>query len=65
VLDAALGEVLTTAAKADWIINHGTEALSPEKRKTNLMLCYKSSEVHYEALGTVAAIVSWNYRKSS
>jgi acyl-CoA reductase-like NAD-dependent aldehyde dehydrogenase len=62
VLDAALGEILTTAAKADWIINHGAEAISPERRKTSLMLSYKSSEVHYEPLGVVAAITSWNYR---
>jgi acyl-CoA reductase-like NAD-dependent aldehyde dehydrogenase len=63
VLDAALGEILTTAAKADWIINHGAEALVPEPRKTSLMLSYKRAEVHYEPLGTVAAITSWNYRK--
>lgn len=25
-------------------------------------MCYKKSEVHYEPLGVVAAIVSWNYR---
>jgi acyl-CoA reductase-like NAD-dependent aldehyde dehydrogenase len=64
VLDAALGEILTTAAKADYIINYGEDAIGPESRnKTNLMLSYKRSEVHYEPLGTVAAIVSWNYRQ--
>jgi acyl-CoA reductase-like NAD-dependent aldehyde dehydrogenase len=62
VLDGALGEILTTAAKADWIINHGADALSPEKRKGSFMLSYKSAEVHYEPLGVVAAITSWNYR---
>jgi acyl-CoA reductase-like NAD-dependent aldehyde dehydrogenase len=65
VLDAALGEVLTTAAKADYIINYGEDSIAPESRnKTNIMLSYKRAEVHYEPLGTVAAIVSWNYRES-
>lgn len=63
MIDASLGEVLTTAAKLDWIINHGTEALSPERRNTSWMLSYKSADVHYEPLGVVVAITSWNYRK--
>ncbi|KZT30800.1 Aldedh-domain-containing protein [Neolentinus lepideus HHB14362 ss-1] len=61
MIDAALGEILTTCSKMDWIINHGERYLQPERRRSNLMLCYKLSEVHYEPLGVVAAIVSWNY----
>lgn len=64
VIDAALGEILTTCSKADWIINHGERALRPESRYSTLMLCYKKSQVLYEPLGVVAAIVSWNYRAS-
>lgn len=55
---------MTTCAKAEWIINHGESALQPESRTTSLMLTYKKSEVHYEPVGVVAAIVSWNYRTS-
>ena len=63
VLDAALGEIITTCSKLDWLINHGERVLSPEKRYNNLIMFYKSSYVYYEPLGVVSAIVSWNYRK--
>jgi acyl-CoA reductase-like NAD-dependent aldehyde dehydrogenase len=63
VIDAALGEVLTTCSKMEWIMKHGEKYLKPEKRLTNALLCYKSSTVYYEPLGVVAAVVSWNYRK--
>lgn len=32
--------------------------------RTNLALAHKVSKVHYEPLGVVCAIVSWNYRVS-
>lgn len=41
---------------------HGEAALRPDRRKSNFALSYKVSEVHYEPLGVVAGIVSWNYR---
>ena len=63
MLDAALGEILTTASKMDWLVTHGEHYLKPETRSTNWMLVYKSAKVYYEPLGVVAAIVSWNYRK--
>jgi acyl-CoA reductase-like NAD-dependent aldehyde dehydrogenase len=62
LIDAALGEILTTCSKLEWLLKHGEAALRPETRHTNLMLAYKKSVVHYEPLGVVAAIVSWNYR---
>lgn len=62
VLDAALGEVITTCSKAEWLINHGERALRPESRSTNLLLCTKKAWVQYEPLGVVGAITSWNYR---
>ncbi|KAM5536033.1 hypothetical protein V8D89_010291 [Ganoderma adspersum] len=61
MLDAALGEIITTCSKLDWLINHGERVLSPEKRYNNLIMFYKSSYVHYEPLGVVSAIMSWNY----
>jgi hypothetical protein len=62
VIDAALGEVLTTCSKLDWLLRYGEKYLRPETRSSPLILGYKKSEVHYEPLGVVAAIVSWNYR---
>ncbi|KAL4259714.1 aldehyde dehydrogenase family protein [Pleurotus pulmonarius] len=61
LIDAALGEILTTCSKLEWLIAHGEQALRPESRSSNLILSYKKSEVHYEPLGVVAGIVSWNY----
>lgn len=62
VLDAGLGEILTTAAKLDWLLDHGTRVLKPETRQSSLLTIYKHAEVHFEPLGVVAALVSWNYR---
>jgi hypothetical protein len=64
VIDAALGEILTTCSKMDWLIDYGEYALRPERRRSNAMMFYKSSKVYYEPLGVVSAIVSWNYRAS-
>ncbi|KAJ6500530.1 meiotic sister-chromatid recombination aldehyde dehydrogenase [Mycena sanguinolenta] len=61
LVDAALGEILTTCSKLTWLIDRGERALRPESRASNLILCYKSSKVYYEPLGVVAGIVSWNY----
>jgi len=62
VLDAGFGEILTTAAKLDWLLDHGTRVLKPETRYSSLLTIYKHAEVHFEPLGVVAALVSWNYR---
>lgn len=48
VIDAALGEILTTCSKMEWLIKFGEAALRPETRRGNLVLSYKRSEVHYE-----------------
>ncbi|EMC94576.1 hypothetical protein BAUCODRAFT_149713 [Baudoinia panamericana UAMH 10762] len=60
-VDALFGEVLVTAEKLKWTIDHGEKALRPSQRPTNLLMFYKKNEVRYEALGVVAACVSWNY----
>lgn len=46
----------------DWLLRHGEKYLRPETRSSPLLLGYKKSQVYYEPLGVVAAIVSWNYR---
>lgn len=61
MVDAQLGEILVTVEKLQWTISHGEEALAPNKRPTNLLMAYKRNTVHYEPLGVVAALVSWNY----
>ncbi|KAF8911191.1 meiotic sister-chromatid recombination aldehyde dehydrogenase [Gymnopilus junonius] len=61
LIDAALGEILTTCSKMEWIMNYGEDALRPETRHSNFMMFYKKSQVIYEPLGVVAGIVSWNY----
>ncbi|KAK4987525.1 Meiotic Sister-Chromatid recombination aldehyde dehydrogenase [Elasticomyces elasticus] len=60
-IDALFGEILVTAEKLRWSIDHGEKALRPESRPTNLLMCYKKNEVRWEPLGVVAACVSWNY----
>ncbi|KAI0322987.1 meiotic sister-chromatid recombination aldehyde dehydrogenase [Amylostereum chailletii] len=61
LVDAALGEIISTCAKMDWLLNHGERYLRPETRSSPTMLTYKKAQVWYEPLGVVAAIVSWNY----
>ena len=58
-VDALFGELLVTAEKLKWTIDHGEKSLKPERRPTNLLMFYKRNEVHYEPLGVVAACVSW------
>ena len=58
-IDAFFGEILVTAEKLKWTINHGEKALAPEKRPTNFLMLYKSNEVIWEPLGVIAACVSW------
>jgi acyl-CoA reductase-like NAD-dependent aldehyde dehydrogenase len=60
-VDASFGEILVTVEKIKWTIKHGSRALKPAKRPTNLLMMYKSNEVKWEPLGIVAACVSWNY----
>ncbi|KAF2708341.1 aldehyde dehydrogenase [Pleomassaria siparia CBS 279.74] len=61
MVDASLGEILVTAEKLKWTIDHGEAALKPEKRPTNFLMMYKTNEVIWQPLGVVAACVSWNY----
>ncbi|OJD35290.1 oxidoreductase [Diplodia corticola] len=60
-VDSSFGEILVTAEKLKWTIDHGEKALAPESRPTNFLMMYKKNEVRWEPLGVVAACVSWNY----
>ena len=60
-VDACFGEIMVTAEKLQWTINHGEKALSTDTRPTNLLMMYKKNTVRYEPLGVIAACVSWNY----
>ena len=58
-IDASIGEILITAEKLNWTIQHGERILRPERRPTNFLMMYKYNEVRWEPLGVVAACVSW------
>ncbi|KAJ5758845.1 hypothetical protein N7520_006001 [Penicillium odoratum] len=60
-VDASFGEILVTAEKLKWTIDHGEKALLPSRRPTNFLMMYKKNMVTYEPLGVVSACVSWNY----
>lgn len=61
LVDAQLGEILVTVEKMQWTLSHGEKALRPSPRPTSLLMAHKRNTVHYEPLGVVAALVSWNY----
>ncbi|CAO3655978.1 unnamed protein product [Mucor fragilis] len=61
MIDASLGEVITTCAKLRWTIDNGESVLADDYRSPGLMMMYKNSKVVYQPLGVVAALVSWNY----
>ncbi|EER29937.1 Meiotic Sister-Chromatid recombination aldehyde dehydrogenase [Coccidioides posadasii str. Silveira] len=60
-VDACFGEILVTAEKLKWTIDHGEESLRTDSRPTNLLMMYKKNTVRYEPLGVIAGCVSWNY----
>jgi acyl-CoA reductase-like NAD-dependent aldehyde dehydrogenase len=61
MLDANLGEILTTLEKLRWVAAEGEELLSPETRSTGPATIHKAATVEYLPLGVIAAIVPWNY----
>ncbi|KAJ2055679.1 Meiotic Sister-Chromatid recombination aldehyde dehydrogenase [Coemansia sp. S2] len=61
LIDATLGEVLTTNAKLQWTIKNGEDALKDDSRDPGFMMMYKRAKVIYQPRGVVAALVSWNY----
>ncbi|KAG6018781.1 hypothetical protein E4U41_003585 [Claviceps citrina] len=61
MVDAQLGEILVTVEKLQWTLSHGEAALRPSPRPTSWLMSYKRNTVHYEPMGVIAALVSWNY----
>ncbi|KAI8320691.1 ALDH-like protein [Martensiomyces pterosporus] len=61
LIDATLGEVLTTCAKFQWTIKNGERVLKDDSRDPGFMMMYKKAKVIYQPRGVVAALVSWNY----
>ncbi|KAJ2548071.1 Meiotic Sister-Chromatid recombination aldehyde dehydrogenase [Coemansia sp. RSA 1933] len=61
LVDATLGEVLTTSAKLQWTITYGEAALSTDLRDPGFLMPYKRAKVVYQPRGLVSALVSWNY----
>ena len=56
-----MGEILTTAEKADWVCEYGEAALAPEARPTSTAMMHKKAWVEYHPLGVLGVIAPWNY----
>lgn len=61
MLDASLGEILTTLEKLRWVAAEGETFLRPERRSTGPATIHKTAYVEYEPLGVIGAIAPWNY----
>lgn len=61
MLDASLGEILTTLEKIRWLMAEGEKVLKPSRRTVGPMSSHKLAEVTYEPLGVIGAIAPWNY----
>lgn len=61
VLDALLGEVLTTCEKIRTLQWNGELWLQPQYRATGPLMLHKTAMVEYVPLGVLATIAPWNY----
>lgn len=61
LVDAQLGEMLTTLEKIRWLLRQGERALAPEYRSVGPLTLHKRAFVQFEPLGVIAAIAPWNY----
>lgn len=61
LVDASLGEIMTTCEKITWLLAEGERWLRPEYRSSGRSMFHKTSKVEFHPLGVVGAIVSWNY----
>ncbi|OAY27658.1 aldehyde dehydrogenase 22A1 [Manihot esculenta] len=61
MVDASLGEIMTTCEKITWLLSEGERWLKPEYRSTGRSMLHKKSKVEFHPLGVIGAIVSWNY----
>ncbi|XP_068659197.1 aldehyde dehydrogenase 22A1-like [Aristolochia californica] len=61
MVDASLGEIMTTCEKITWLLAEGERWLKPEYRSSGRSMLHKISKVEFHPLGVIGAIVSWNY----
>ncbi|XVF62455.1 hypothetical protein PTKIN_Ptkin09bG0009200 [Pterospermum kingtungense] len=61
MVDASLGEIMTTCEKITWLLSEGERWLKPEYRSCGRSMLHKISKVEFHPLGVIGAIVSWNY----
>ncbi|KAE8730953.1 Aldehyde dehydrogenase 22A1 [Hibiscus syriacus] len=61
MVDASLGEIMTTCEKITWLLSEGEKWLKPEYRSSGRSMLHKISKVEFHPLGVIGAIVSWNY----
>ncbi|CAM0145057.1 unnamed protein product [Urochloa decumbens] len=61
MVDASLGEIMTTCEKITWLLDEGEKWLKPEYRSTGRSMLHKRAKVEFYPLGVIGAIVSWNY----
>ena len=61
MLDAAMGELITTLEKNAWLISEGEGWLAPESRSPGRMFFLKKAWVEWHPRGVLGAIVPWNY----
>ncbi|XP_065863809.1 aldehyde dehydrogenase 22A1 [Euphorbia lathyris] len=61
MVDASLGEIMTTCEKITWLLSEGEKWLKPEYRSCGRSMLHKKSKVEFHPLGVIGAVVSWNY----
>ncbi|KAJ7980388.1 putative Aldehyde dehydrogenase [Quillaja saponaria] len=61
MVDASLGDIMTTCEKITWLLSEGEQWLKPEYRSCGRSMLHKRSKVEFHPLGVIGAIVSWNY----
>ncbi|KAG4990411.1 hypothetical protein JHK87_023868 [Glycine soja] len=61
MVDASLGEIMTTCEKINWLLSEGEQCLKPEYRSSGRAMLHKRAKVEFHPLGVIGAIVSWNY----
>lgn len=61
MVDASLGEIMTTCEKITWLLDEGEKWLKPEYRSCGRSMLHKRAKVEFYPLGVIGAIVSWNY----
>ncbi|XAR57002.1 Aldehyde dehydrogenase (NAD(+)) [Bertholletia excelsa] len=61
MVDASLGEIMTTCEKITWLLSEGERWLRPEYRSCGRSMLHKVAKVEFYPHGVIGAIVSWNY----